>query len=149
MDDRRMRPADVLAFTAALVSLAALWLPWFSYRPLGTRHDVHANAWQMFGGMDVALAAAAAIIAIALLWADVHLEVAAQVAAWGGAAIASEVIWKLLNPPFVGTDATPQVGTWVALVASVAICAGGTAATSSSARRRSRAGAQQLRAGYR
>jgi hypothetical protein len=128
MDDRRMPAGHALAFVASLASLAALWMPWFTYsRTLASRHEVDATAWQLFGTADVVLAGAGVMIAVALLWADVHLEVASQIAAWGGAAMAFEVIWKLLNPPFVGGYGSPDAGAWVALAAGMAICAGGTA----------------------
>jgi hypothetical protein len=62
LDFSRLSPGEYLGIAAAVVLFASLWLPWFTTSDqnpnstiAGARGGGSANAWQVFGSLDVLL----------------------------------------------------------------------------------------------
>jgi hypothetical protein len=62
LDFSRLSPGEYLGMAAAVVLFASLWLPWFTTSDqnpnstiAGARDGDSANAWQVFGSLDVLL----------------------------------------------------------------------------------------------
>jgi hypothetical protein len=62
LDFSRLSPGEYLGMAAAVVLFVSLWLPWFTTSDqnpnstiAGARDGDSANAWQVFGSLDVVL----------------------------------------------------------------------------------------------
>lgn len=154
-----LRTGHIVSLAGAGAVLVALWLPWYSVRlpdvlnRLGAvappslkgftdqlaaalPPDVHATAWEIFGGADVAIAACALVVGAVLLATggalgpSVKVEgpTAGRLATWIGAAIALIAGYKLVHPPGDASFVHPLTGPWIALAGALMIAAGGWAA---------------------
>ena len=143
MRSARLHAGHVLAGLGALLTLAALWMPWYalaSSEPLGAfgRGMLEAfgramtlDAWTVFGGTDALLAGAAALVLVATFAAAsdrVDAEAAARGIAVVGAVALALVTLKLVDQP--GPNALLEVrhGAWAAAAGCAMMVAGGLAA---------------------
>jgi hypothetical protein len=132
MPSARLHAGHVAAGLGALVTIAALWMPWYgpaSPRPAGARATV--DAWTAFGGTDALLAGAAALVLVAAVAAAgdlVDTAAAARGIAAVGAAALGLVVLRLVDQP--GPDPLLDVrhGVWVAAAGGALMLAGGLAA---------------------
>lgn len=145
MPSARVHAGHVVAGLGALLTIAALWMPWYvlsSPEPLGAfaRGMLRAlgqamtlDAWTVFGGTDALLAGAGALVVVAALAAAsdrVDAEAAARGIAVVGTAAFALVVMKLVDQP--GPDALLEVryGAWTAAAGSAMMVVGGLAALS-------------------
>ena len=118
MNLRKLRGAELLAGTAAIVLAVDSFLPWYEFR------SGNLNAWQSFAVTEIAIAAAV-VSALALVIATlVARTTAAPVAAavWTTLIGLIATVWVLIRVLFKPGDATAHCyGSWVGLGATVAI----------------------------
>ena len=129
----RLRPADLVAAAGGLALLAALFLHWYGGDVLvtgGPPLRLEVTAWQAFSVLDVVLALLALVpLALAFFQATrdspalpVLFSVSTVLA---GAIAALLVLYRLLNQPGPNDTIEVEPGAWLALVATLAIAAGG------------------------
>jgi hypothetical protein len=132
MPSARPHAGYVASGLGALLTLAALWMPWYapaSPKPAGAMGTL--DAWSAFGGTDALLAGAAALVLVAAVAAAgdrVDTAAAARGIAAVGAASLGLVVLKLVDQP--GPDALLDVrpGVWAAAAGGALMLAGGLAA---------------------
>jgi hypothetical protein len=145
MPSARLHAGHAVAALGALLTVTALWMPWYapaSSEPAGAfargmleafGRSTTLDAWTVFGGTDALLAGAGALVLVAAVAAAgdrVDTEAAARGIAAVGAVALVLVVLKLVDQP--GPDALLDVrhGGWVAAGGSALMLAGGLAARS-------------------
>lgn len=114
---RKLDTAPLLAALGGVLLFVSLFLHW--YQP-------ELSAWTVFEVWDLVLA----VLAVGVVWvavADAFLEAPAGdrvLAALGGAAFLI-VVSQIVNHPPAAQGAKPQIGAWLALLASALMAAGG------------------------
>jgi hypothetical protein len=132
MPSARLHAGHLAAGIGALLTIAALWLPWYApVSPEPGSAGMTLDAWSVFGGTDTLLAGAAALVLVAAVAAAsdrVDTDAAARGIAAVGAAALALVVLKLVDEP--GPDALVDVrpGAWAAAMGCALMVAGGVAA---------------------
>jgi hypothetical protein len=149
-----LRPGHLLAAFGAALLGAALWLPWYAVDLSGTLGrelgdpsqtptllaeilrevaatvpaDLTVTAWQAFGGADVLLAVACALVLFAVVSQSSGLHDAAasaRLALVVGCAATGLVALKLASPPGPAGMLEVRYGAWAALCGALLVAAGG------------------------
>jgi hypothetical protein len=132
MDLRRLRPAEWVLGTAALVLVVALFLPWFTVGP--SAGGPTYSAWHALSVVDILLFACAAMGLLAVVVQATQRSQALPVitsvfATWAGLLAVGLVVAKLIDHPELGglPDAVVAIrwGIWLGLGAAIGIVAGG------------------------
>jgi hypothetical protein len=138
MDLRRLRPAEWVLATAAVVLVVALFLPWYvlDVAPGGEVERATFTGWESFSVVDVVLSLCAivALLAVALQATQrtPALPVIGSVAAtWVGVVATVFVTIKLIDAPalevrgFSVDSLAPIYGAWIGLAGAVGLALGG------------------------
>jgi hypothetical protein len=122
MELRRLRLGELLALAGAIALLVAMFLPWYRGAAGGL------TAWDEFGVVDVLIVIAVAVALFLAVATATERSTALPVAAavwttvWGIIATLA-IALRLLDQP--GDSLGLRAAAWVALVAALAIAAGG------------------------
>ena len=110
-------PPQVQAALGGALLLGSLWLPWY------TANGDSGSAWQVFTGLDYALAvlAISAVTGAALSLKLKTWSIWTTISLGGGLAIVAVSARILYPPPNGGIDLDPSVGPFIALMGAVAM----------------------------